>query len=108
MMKVMYNKRFIIHAVNTFRKKSRLLVKWKDFCKKSGLFVKSQDFFYVWSNEQFSYYLLMAIQWMQMANSKCLDSMSDELYILHDLHHFVDPLTLLSLLISLKHDRLRD
>ena len=43
-----------------------------------------------------------------MANRKCLDSMYDELYIVHDLHHFVDPPTLLFLLISLKRDTLRD
>ena len=60
----------------------------------------------LWSNEQFSYYLLIAIQRMQMANRKCLDSMYDELYIVHDLHHFVDPPTLLFLLISLNADRL--
>ena len=39
-----------------------------------------------------------------MANRKCLDSMYDELHIVHDLHHFVDPPTLLFLLISLNAD----
>ena len=77
------------------------------FYKKSRLLVKSQAFFFdVWSNEQFSYYLLIAIQMMQMANRKCLDSMYDELYIVYDLNHFVDPPTLLFLLILPNADRL--
>ena len=39
-----------------------------------------------------------------MANRNWLDSMYDVLYIVHDLHQFVDPPTLLFLLIPLKGD----